>query len=62
MNRKPNPEPVPIGLPLDDDLDAAAEITWEDVERAKEAVRRDDPELARLLDAEELEKAAGEEG
>lgn len=53
---------VPLGPALnssDEDLDAAAEITMEDVERAKDTARRQGrgTELPELLDAEPEEEA-----
>jgi hypothetical protein len=51
-------QPIPLGPPLDssdDDLDAAAEISADDIEAAKDTVRRQGrgTDLPRLLEAEE---------
>ena len=57
MPEQPKPRAVPRGKALnssDADLDAAAEITPEDIERAKDAARRQgrDTEIPRMLEAE----------
>lgn len=46
---------VPLGKPLplsDDELDALAEVTEEDIKNAKKLVRKADPKLAEMLEAE----------
>jgi hypothetical protein len=54
----PDKEKKPLGAPLpltDEELDALAEVTADDIERARALVRRVAPELADILDAEPID-------